>query len=181
MSRARKVREAEAALSGVQDDHVAVSLVRAAAKSKRGRISDLMKGGNLALKIIRRLDGVDLRKNRVERMGTSLFDRGFVHARCVKIADQLHIAGRVRLLRSLFEDLVRNIAIVLGKRVKAAPSGFGRRDRSVLDPGSVSVLKEIVTGIGTRVHTADIKGFSLSDSPDCQRIQHESRREKAEK
>src|SRR5580765_6087167 len=119
------VRQTEPTLTGIEDDHVAVALVRPAAKAEKSRQALPMEFGDLTLRVIDCIDLINACKLGVERMGNSLLDRGLVHTGRVEIADHLDVASRGGLFfLGLLEDIVKHIAIALAEHIKAAPSGL---------------------------------------------------------
>ena len=76
------------------------------------------------------------------------FELGLVHRRRVEVAQLATVVvERAALVRQVLQNLAQGQQVVVAQLGKGAPAAVFGRDRIVLDPGAVHVLKEIVRGL----------------------------------
>ena len=121
-----------------------------------------MKGGDLPLQACAVLYRSDLLEERIHGLGARLFYRRLVHACRIKVTDQLSVtACFVFGFGILFEDLSKQLVVILDKLVERAPTRFRSRDLRILHPCSVHVLKKIVARRGRLIHSTYVEWLRL--------------------
>src|SRR5258706_2755583 len=98
-----------------------------------------------------------------QRFCSGCFNRSFIHAARVKVANLLFIAslGCVPVFRTLFENFVELVAISFTEFVEITPTRKGCRDFMLLNPPTICVLEKISARRNTGVHVRDVKAVLL--------------------
>ena len=152
------VGQTQTPLGGSRDHFARVLAVLLRAETEERADSVGLQARQLHPQIGEVLNLLDARQFRRERLRAGGFDRRFIHAARVEVADFLLLrAGRGLLRGEPFQDLPHRHAVSLGQLGEGAPVRVLGRDRIPLQPASVRELVIILASPGRRVHIRRIE------------------------